>query len=42
MEFKKNTKRFLKKTFYKTLGKIVELSILFGIGYSLGLKLIRY
>lgn len=39
---KKNTKRFLKKFFYRLLSKILEIAVLFGIGYSLGLKLVRY
>lgn len=39
---KANTKRFLKKTFYRILGRIVEIAVLFAIGHSLGLKLVRY
>lgn len=37
-----NLKRFLKKTFWKLCGRLVEIAILFAIGYSLGLKLVRY
>jgi len=37
-----NLRKFVKKTFWKLCGKIVELGVLFAIGYSLGLKLIRY
>lgn len=39
---KENLIRFAKKTFWKVMGKIVEIAVLFGIGYSLGLKLVRY
>lgn len=39
---KNNLIRFIKKTFWRTLGKLIELIILFAIGYSLGLRLIRY
>ena len=41
-KFNKNARKFAKKTGYRILGKLIELSILFGIGYLLGLKLIRY
>jgi hypothetical protein len=41
-KIKQNAKRFFKKTFYKILGRIVEIAVLFGIGYVLGLKLVRY
>lgn len=39
---KANAKRFFKKFFWRMLSKICELAVLFGIGYALGLKLIRY
>lgn len=39
---KKNASRFAKKFFWRILSKILELTVLFAIGYSLGLKLIRY
>lgn len=39
---KQNLIRFIKKTFYRVMGKIIEIGILFAIGYSLGLKLVRY
>jgi len=39
---KQNLIRFTKKTAWRIAGKIVEIAILFGIGYSLGLKLVRY
>lgn len=39
---KKNLKKFAKKFFWRILTKICELAVLFGIGYALGLKLIRY
>lgn len=38
----KQTKRFFKKFAYKMASKILELLVLFGIGYALGLHLIRY
>lgn len=41
-KIKTNTKRFFKKFIYRLLSKILELATLFGIGYLLGLKLIRY
>lgn len=39
---KQNLIRFAKKTFWKLMGRIVEIAVLFMIGYSLGLKLVRY
>jgi hypothetical protein len=39
---KRNLIRFAKKTFWRILGKIVEIAVLFLIGYSLGLRLVRY
>ena len=39
---KKNLIRFAKKTFWRIAGRIVELAVLFAIGYALGLRLIRY
>lgn len=42
IETKNNIKRFFKKFFYRILSRILELATLFGIGYLLGLKLIRY
>jgi len=39
---KKNLTRFAKKTFWRIAGRIVELAVLFAIGYALGLRLIRY
>jgi hypothetical protein len=39
---KQNLYRFAKKTFWRLLGRIVELIVLFAVGYSLGLKLVRY
>jgi len=35
-------KKFWKKYLIKLTMKILDLSVLFGIGYSLGLQLIRY
>jgi len=39
---KQNLIRFAKKTFWKLMGRIVEITALFAIGYSLGLRLVRY
>ena len=39
---KNNFKRFGKKTFYRILGRLIDMAILFGIGYMFGLKLIKY
>ena len=39
---KQNLHRFAKKTFWRLLGKIVDIIVLIAIGYSLGLKLVRY
>ena len=39
---KQNLSRFAKKTFYRLMGRLVEIAVLFAIGYSLGLKLVRY
>lgn len=39
---KENNRRFWKKFFFRLLSRLLELLILFGIGYALGLKLIRY
>lgn len=39
---RKNTARFFKKFTYRMLSKILEISTLIGIGYALGLKLVRY
>ena len=39
---KENLIRFAKKTAWKLAGKIIEISVLFAIGYSFGLKLVRY
>jgi hypothetical protein len=38
----KNAKRFFKKFAFRMISKILELITLFGLGYALGLKLIRY
>lgn len=38
----KNIKRFWKKTFYRLLGRLVEIIVLVGIGSALGLHLVRY
>lgn len=39
---KKFIKKFIKKFAIRFASKLLELSALFGIGYLLGLKLIRY
>jgi len=39
---KQNLYRFIKKTFWRLMGRIVEIAVLFAIGYSLGFKLVRY
>jgi hypothetical protein len=39
---KHNSKKFFKKFGYRMASKILELLTLFGIGYALGLRLIRY
>jgi len=39
---KQNLMRFAKKTFWRLMGKMVDIIVLFAIGYSLGLKLVRY
>ena len=39
---KQNLIRFAKKTSWRLLGKIIDIVVLFGIGYCLGLKLVRY
>lgn len=39
---KQNTKRFFKKFAYRMASRLLELATLFGIGYALGLHLIRY
>jgi len=41
-KIKKESRRFFKKFFYRIASRILELAVLFGIGYMLGLKLIRY
>lgn len=41
-KIKRNLKKFFKKFFYRITSKILELAVLFGIGYFLGLRLIRY
>lgn len=37
-----NLKRFIKKFLWRILSRILEIATLFGIGYALGLKLVRY
>jgi len=39
---KQNLIRFAKKVGWRIAGKIVEIAVLFAVGYSLGLKLVRY
>lgn len=39
---KQNLSRFAKKTFWRLTGKVIDIAVLFAIGYSLGLKLVRY
>jgi hypothetical protein len=39
---KKNTKRFFKKFAYRFASRLLELLVLFGLGYAMGLKLVRY
>lgn len=41
-KIKQNVHRFFKKFGYRMASKILELITLFGIGYTLGFKLIRY
>ncbi len=42
MKIKANVKRFFKKFAYRMASKILEIAVLAGIGYSIGLKLVRY
>jgi len=37
-----NHKKFIKSYLIRLAGKILDLIVLFSIGYALGLKLIRY
>jgi len=39
---KKNLIKFGKKFFWRLLSRVFEIAVLFAIGYSLGLKLVRY
>lgn len=39
---KKNAKRFFKKFFYRFASRLLEIACLVGIGYAIGLKLVRY
>lgn len=39
---KENMKKFFKKFFWRFLSKVLEIALLGVIGYSLGLRLVRY
>ena len=38
---KKNMIRFSKEAFWRSLNKIVDIVVLFGVGYALGMKLVH-
>jgi hypothetical protein len=41
-KIKRETRKFFKKFFFRLASKILELTVLFAIGYAMGLKLVRY